>query len=161
MLLYRATELLGYPAVRAYFRPVVTGPEHVPRSGGVIIVANHLSAADEVFTPVTARRQVAYFAKAEYFTQPGLRGWLVARMFREYGHIPVDRADTQAAASTVQLGAQLLAEGKRARHLPGGNPLTGWPAIPVPHRGSQACVALRRAGHPGWAVWHRPGADRR
>jgi 1-acyl-sn-glycerol-3-phosphate acyltransferase len=120
VLLYRATELIGYPAVRAYFRPEVTGLEHVPRTGGVIIAANHLSAADEVFTPVTARRQVVYFAKAEYFTQPGLRGRFVARMFREYGHVPVDRADTQAAASTIQTGVELLADGKALGIYPEG-----------------------------------------
>jgi 1-acyl-sn-glycerol-3-phosphate acyltransferase len=120
VLLYRATELIAYPAVRAYFRPEVTGLEHVPRTGGVIIAANHLSAADEVFTPVAARRQVAYFAKAEYFTQPGLRGRFVARLFREYGHVPVDRADTQAAASTIQTGVELLAAGKALGIYPEG-----------------------------------------
>ncbi len=67
-MLYRATELIGYPVVRAYFRPEVSGLEHVVRRGGAIFAANHLSAADEVFTPVAASRQVVYFAKAEYFT---------------------------------------------------------------------------------------------
>jgi 1-acyl-sn-glycerol-3-phosphate acyltransferase len=111
VLLYRATELVGYPAVRAYFRPHVTGLEHMPRVGSAIIAANHLSAADEVFTPVAACRQVVYFAKAEYFTRPGIRGRFVASVFREFGHIPVDRADTHAAATTIQTGADLLARG--------------------------------------------------
>jgi 1-acyl-sn-glycerol-3-phosphate acyltransferase len=118
--LYRATELLAYPAVRAYFRPEVTGLEHVPRTGAAIIVANHLSAADEVFTPVSARRQVVYFAKAEYFTQPGLRGRFVARAFREFGHVPVDRADPHAAAATIQTGLELLADGRALGIYPEG-----------------------------------------
>jgi 1-acyl-sn-glycerol-3-phosphate acyltransferase len=118
--LYRATELVGYPAVRAYFRPEVTGLEHVARSGAAIIAANHLSAADEVFTPISARRQVVYFAKAEYFTQPGLRGRFVARVFREFGHVPVDRADTRAAATTIQTGVELLADGKALGIYPEG-----------------------------------------
>jgi hypothetical protein len=46
-VLYRATELIGYPVVRAYFRSEVTGLEHVVRTGAAIIAANHLSAADE------------------------------------------------------------------------------------------------------------------
>jgi len=118
--LYRATELIAYPAVRAYFRPEVTGLEHVPRTGAAIIAANHLSAADEVFTPVSARRQIVYFAKAEYFTQPGLRGRFIARLFREFGHVPVDRADTYAAASTIQTGVELLADGNALGIYPEG-----------------------------------------
>jgi 1-acyl-sn-glycerol-3-phosphate acyltransferase len=90
----------------------VTGLEYVPRNGAAIIAANHLSAADEVFTPVSARRQVVYFGKAEYFTRPGLRGRFVSRLFREFGHVPVDRADTSAAAATIQTGVDLLADGK-------------------------------------------------
>jgi 1-acyl-sn-glycerol-3-phosphate acyltransferase len=119
-MLYRATELIGYPVVRAYFRPDVTGLENVPRTGAVIFAANHLSAADEVFTPVAARRQISYFAKAEYFTQPGLRGRIVARAFREFGHIPVDRDATHAAASTIDTGVQLLAEGRGLGIYPEG-----------------------------------------
>ena len=119
-MLYRATELLAYPAVRAYFRPEVTGLEYVPRTGAAILVANHLSAADEVFTPVAARRQVLYFAKAQYFTQPGLRGRFVARVFREFGHVPVDRADPHAAAATIQTGLELLADGNALGIYPEG-----------------------------------------
>ncbi len=120
MLLYRATEVFAYPVVRAYFQPEVTGLEHVVRSGAAILAANHLSASDEVFTPVAARRQVAYFAKVEYFNQPGLRGRFVARAFREFGHVPVDRSDTHAAASTIQIGVELLAEGKALGIYPEG-----------------------------------------
>jgi 1-acyl-sn-glycerol-3-phosphate acyltransferase len=118
--LYRTTELIGYPAVRWYFRPEVTGWEHVPPTGAAIIAANHLSAADEIFTPISARRQVVYFAKAEYFTRPGLRGRFMARLFREFGHVPVDRNDTRAAASTIEIGVELLAAGKALGIYPEG-----------------------------------------
>jgi 1-acyl-sn-glycerol-3-phosphate acyltransferase len=120
VLLYRATEILAYPVVRAYFHPEVTGLENVPRSGPAIIAANHLSACDEVFTPVSARRQVLYFAKAEYFTQPGIRGRFVARVFSEFGHIPVDRADTHAAATTIHTGVELLERGNALGIYPEG-----------------------------------------
>jgi 1-acyl-sn-glycerol-3-phosphate acyltransferase len=111
-VLYRATELIAYPLLRGYFRPQVTGRESVPTDGPAIMAANHLSAADQVITPICAHRQVVYFAKAEYFNEPGLRGRLRARMFREFGHVPVDRDDTRAAASTVATGAELLADGR-------------------------------------------------
>jgi 1-acyl-sn-glycerol-3-phosphate acyltransferase len=109
-VLYRATELIAYPALRVYFRPQVTGQSLVPREGPAILAANHLSAADQVVTPICARRQVLYFAKAEYFNQPGLRSRARAGFFRGLGHVPVDRDDARAAASTIAIGVDLLAE---------------------------------------------------
>jgi 1-acyl-sn-glycerol-3-phosphate acyltransferase len=70
--------------------------------------------------PFRPRRHVVYFAKAEYFTRPGLRGRFVSRLFREFGHVPVDRADTHAAASTIQTGVDLLADGKALGIYPEG-----------------------------------------
>jgi 1-acyl-sn-glycerol-3-phosphate acyltransferase len=119
-MLYRAAELVVSPVLRAYFRPTVTGAEHVPRTGAGIVAANHLSASDEVFTPITARRQVVYFAKAEYFTGSGFRGRLTAWLFTEFGLVPVDRENPRAAASTIDVGADLLAAGKLLGIYPEG-----------------------------------------
>ena len=119
-MLYRAAELTVSPVLRTYFRPIVTGAEHVPRTGAGIIAANHLSASDEVFTPITARRQVVYFAKSEYFTTRGLRGRLTAWVFTEFGLVPVDRDNPRAAASTIDIGADLLAAGKLLGIYPEG-----------------------------------------
>ena len=119
-MLYRAAELTVSPLLRAYFRPQATGQEFVPRTGPAIIAANHLSAADEVFTPITAGRQVLYFAKAEYFTAPGLRGRITAWAFREFGHVPVDRDNPRAAANTIDVGVELLGQGKALGIFPEG-----------------------------------------
>ncbi len=119
-MLYRAAELTVSPLLRAYFRPQVTGQRFVPRTGPAIIAANHLSAADEVFTPITAGRQVLYFAKAEYFNGPGLRGRITAWSFREFGHVPVDRSNPRAAASTIDVGVELLGQGKALGIYPEG-----------------------------------------
>jgi 1-acyl-sn-glycerol-3-phosphate acyltransferase len=166
-VLYKITELIGYPAVRGYFRPEVTGWEHVPPTGAAIIAANHLSAADEIFTPISARRQVVYFAKAEYFTRPGLRGRFMARLFREFGHVPVDRNDTRAAASTIEIGVELLAAGKALGIYPEGTRSpdgrlhkfrtgvarlalrSGAPVIPVGLVGTDQVLL------PGDRRWHR------
>ena len=119
-MLYRAAELLVSPVLRAYFRPQATGQEFVPRTGPAIIAANHLSAADEVFTPITAGRQVLYFAKAEYFNGSGVRGRVNAWFFREMGHVPVDRDNPRAAANTIEAGVELLAQGKALGIYPEG-----------------------------------------
>jgi 1-acyl-sn-glycerol-3-phosphate acyltransferase len=119
-VLYRVAELSVSPLLRGYFRPTVTGLEHLPRTGPAIIAANHISACDEVFTPVAARRQVYYFAKAEYFNGPGLRGQLAASVFRGLGQVPVDRSDMRAAASSLEVGVHLLSEGKALGIYPEG-----------------------------------------
>jgi 1-acyl-sn-glycerol-3-phosphate acyltransferase len=119
-VLYRVAELTVSPALRGYFKPQVTGQHNVPKTGPAILAANHLSAADEVFTPITAGRQVLYFAKAEYFTGTDLRGRLKAAMFREFGHVPVERSDPRAAASTIDIGAELIAAGKALGIYPEG-----------------------------------------
>jgi 1-acyl-sn-glycerol-3-phosphate acyltransferase len=119
-VLYRTTELVAYPVLRGWFRPQVTGRDLVPREGAAIMAANHLSAADQVVTPICARRQVLYFAKAEYFTMPGIRNQLRAKLFRELGHIPVQRDDARAAAATISIGADLLADGRVLGIFPEG-----------------------------------------
>lgn len=119
-MLYRALELSVAPTLRLLHRPRVTGLEHVPRTGPVIIAGNHISFADEIFTPLAARRQIFYLAKAEYFTSPGLHGQLMAGFFEALGQVPVDRRATAAAAASVQLCVDLLVQGKAFGIYPEG-----------------------------------------
>ena len=178
-MLYRAAELTVSPLLRAYFRPQVTGQRFVPRTGPAIIAANHLSAADEVFTPITAGRQVLYFAKAEYFNGPGLRGRITAWSFREFGQVPVDRSNPRAAASTIDVGVELLGQGKalgiypEGTRSPGGRLhkfrtgvarlalRSGAPVIPVGLIGTDKVLS---EGDPRWhraavAVHYGPALD--
>ncbi len=119
-MLYRALELTVSPALRAVYRPTVTGLEHVPSTGPVIIAGNHISFADEIFTPLTARRQVFYLAKSEYFTSPGVRGKAMAAFFGGIGQVPVDRNATRAAAASVEVCVELLEQGRAFGIYPEG-----------------------------------------
>jgi 1-acyl-sn-glycerol-3-phosphate acyltransferase len=119
-VLYRTLELTLAPALRTVYRPVVTGLEHVPHDGPVIFAANHVSFADEFFTPLAARRQVFYFAKAEYFTTPGWRGRAMASFFRGMGQVPVERADPRSAAAVIDVGVAVLAGGRALGIFPEG-----------------------------------------
>ncbi|MGX7679793.1 lysophospholipid acyltransferase family protein [Jatrophihabitans sp. DSM 45814] len=166
-VLYRVAELTVSPLLRTYFRPQVFGQHNVPRTGAAILAANHLSAADEVFTPMTAGRQVLYFAKAEYFSGTNVRGRLTAALFREFGHVPVERSDPRAAASTIDVGAELLLAGKALGIFPEGTRSpdgrlhkfrtgvarlalrTGAPVIPV------GLVGTDRVLIQGDRYWHR------
>jgi 1-acyl-sn-glycerol-3-phosphate acyltransferase len=119
-VLYRTLELTVAPALRTVYRPQVHGFEHIPRSGPLIIAGNHVSFADEIFTPLAARRQVFYLAKSEYFTAAGLKGRAMAAFFGGIGQVPVDRTSTRAAAASIDVCVQLLAEGKAFGIYPEG-----------------------------------------
>ena len=166
-MLYRALELTVAPALRAVYRPRVTGLHHVPRTGAVIIAGNHVSFADEIFTPLAARRQVFYFAKAEYFNSPGIRGRAMGAFFHGLGQVSVDRDDTRSAAASVETGVELLHDGLALGIYPEGTRSpdgrlykfrtgvarlalrSGAPVVPV------GLVGTRDVHRPGSKRWHR------
>ncbi|HEU5267465.1 MAG TPA: lysophospholipid acyltransferase family protein [Jatrophihabitans sp.] len=166
-MLYRTLELTLAPALRAVYRPRVTGLEHVPRDGRVILAANHVSFSDEFFTPLAARRQVVYFAKAEYFNTPGLRGRAMAAFFEGMGQVPVERSDPRSAASVIDIGVEVLADGRALGIFPEGTRSpdgrlyrvrtgvarvalrSGTPVVPV------GLVGTREVQPPGSKRWRR------
>jgi 1-acyl-sn-glycerol-3-phosphate acyltransferase len=163
---YRTLELTVSPTLRAIYRPQVSGLEHVPRRGPVIFAANHISFADEIFTPLAARRQIVYFAKAEYFTAPGLRGKAMSAFFRGLGQVPVERTDTRSAAAVIDIGVDVLREGRALGIYPEGTRSpdgrlfkfrtgvarvalrSGAPVVPV------GLVGTRDVQPPGKRRWH-------
>ncbi len=83
----RAFALMQRVLARAFFRVTASGAERVPRSGPVLLTANHRnSLLDPMLLTVAARRPVRFLAKAPLFTDPKL-GW----MMRGAGCIPVHR----------------------------------------------------------------------
>lgn len=166
-MLYRTLELTLAPALRAVYRPEITGLDAVPTAGPVIFAANHISFADEFFTPLAARRQVVYFAKAEYFTTPGIKGRLSALFFTALGHVPVERSDPRAAARVIDIGVDVLKDGKALGIFPEGTRSpdgrlykfrtgvarvalrSGAPVVPV------GLVGTREVQPPGERMWHR------
>ena len=99
------------PWLRLVFRPQVSGAEHVPASGPAILASNHLSYADWLFMPLTLPRRVTFVAKAEYFTSPGLKGWLQKTFFAGSGQVPIDRSGANAAEGAMKSAMKILAEG--------------------------------------------------
>lgn len=99
------------PLARAVWRPAVTGLDHVPRTGGVILASNHLSFADSVVIPVVVPRNVVFLAKAEYFTGTGVRGAISRAWFEGLGMLPVDRADHRAALDSLDTALEVLHRG--------------------------------------------------
>ena len=93
------------------FRPKVTGLRHVPSNGGVIIASNHLSFSDSIFMPLVVPRKVTFLAKSEYFTSPGLKGFIKKLTFIALGQVPIDRSGGKRSEAALLTGLRLLNEG--------------------------------------------------
>jgi 1-acyl-sn-glycerol-3-phosphate acyltransferase len=100
------------PWLKLVFRPHVEGAENVPASGPAILASNHLSYADWLFMPLTLPRRVTFVAKAEYFTTPGLKGWIQRKFFSGSGQVPIDRSGADAAAGALLAAKRILEEGE-------------------------------------------------
>ncbi|GAB1640002.1 lysophospholipid acyltransferase family protein [Krasilnikovia sp. MM14-A1259] len=106
--------------LRRHWRPTVTGLQHLPGTGGAILAANHLSVADQLFLGVLTPRHVAFWAKAEYFRAPGLRGRLTRRVVTGMGAIPVERGGGRAALTAFDAAIPVLRRGGLVAVFPEG-----------------------------------------
>lgn len=147
------------------------GRERLPSSGGVIVVANHISNAD----PLALGQFLAYsgrwprfMAKSALFAVPGL-----GRLLRAAGQIPVERGgsravDALASARTALAAGQAVVvypEGT-ITHDPDLWPMrgrtgaarlaltTGCPVVPVGQWGAEEFLHGRHVGLPRF--WARP-----
>jgi len=81
------------PMLGLYFRGRVYGAEHVPKTGPLIVVANHASDFDPPLLSAAVRRPVSYMAKEELFKVPVLN-----QAIRLYGAYPVKRGSADRSA---------------------------------------------------------------
>lgn len=118
---YRVTRGMINPIAKGVWRPTVTGREHVPLTGGVILASNHLSFIDSFAIPIVAPRPVSFLAKADYFTGTGVRGAVSRHFFRDVAQaIPVNRRSSRAAQESLDLALEVLREGRAFGIYPEG-----------------------------------------
>lgn len=103
--------LIG-PALRIHGRPRIIGSENIPRTGPVILAANHLAVLDSFYLALAARRPTTFLAKAEYFDGPGVSGALRRRLLSVLGQIPVDRRGGAAAAPALAAAIGIVERGE-------------------------------------------------
>lgn len=98
------------------WRTTVTGAENVPKSGPVILAANHTGVIDGPILHGASPRGSHIIVKSEMFT--GVLGWILTHS----GQVPVDRRNGRAA---LKAALALLAEGRVVGIFPEGTRGTG------------------------------------
>lgn len=102
------------PPIRLVLRLRVTGREHVPAAGPVLIVCNHVSQVDPPVLGVAALpRKTYYMAKIELFRVP-----LLGRTIRGLGAFPVVRGGADRRA--MRLARDILRRGDVVLMFPEG-----------------------------------------
>ena len=154
-----AVETVFRRPLRAAFHWRITGLEHIPERGAVLLASNHISLLDPpVVASVADRRhrRVRFMAMAELFRPPVTRA-----LFTGLGHIPVarktDAAKSSLTAALTALGwgecVGIFPEGGLSRDLEpragqtGVARLAGWsgaPVVPVGLWGTQRVLAPGR-----------------
>jgi 1-acyl-sn-glycerol-3-phosphate acyltransferase len=148
-------------------RPTITGRENVPATGPFIIASNHLSFIDSMAIPLMSPRRVGYLAKAEYFTTPGIAGWLTKTLFTALGALPVHRDTHRAAQEALDTAMTVLRagggfgiypEGTRSRDgkLARGKTGVAWLALTADCPVVPVAVAGTDRIQPIGASWPRP-----
>ena len=159
-MIYHISRLIIAIGLRLFTRRRVSGRDHIPPQGPLIVVANHLSAIDPPLVDSVLDRRPAFMAKEELF-QSRLNSWFM----RSLGAFPVSkgRPGRQALRQAMQAltaGRPLVIfpEGMRSRNgqlkhaLPGAALIaerSGAPILPVGISGTEKIKGL------SW-LWHRP-----
>ncbi len=103
---YWIVKIILTPILRIAYRIRVEGQDHLPKSGPVILAANHRSFLDSIFIPLIVRRRVTFVAKAEYFDDPK-----TAWFFRAVGQIPIRREGGSASEGALAAAGEVLEGG--------------------------------------------------
>jgi acyl-[acyl-carrier-protein]-phospholipid O-acyltransferase/long-chain-fatty-acid--[acyl-carrier-protein] ligase len=95
-------------AAHTVYRVHVYGREHVPESGGALIVCNHVTFVDWLLLLATQRREVRFVVFAAY-----TRVWPWRRVLRWVGAIPIDgSAGPRSVVLALREAGDALARGE-------------------------------------------------
>ena len=97
MYFYRFLKPILAPIFKWYYHPKIIGGENIPKTGPIIIVANHKHLYDQCLAIISTKRPIHYMAKKEYFD--GKMAWF----FKLAGCISVDRSKKDEHATDQAL----------------------------------------------------------
>ncbi|TET18254.1 MAG: 1-acyl-sn-glycerol-3-phosphate acyltransferase [Dehalococcoidia bacterium] len=141
----------------------VKGKENVPEQGRLLIVANHLSLADQYLLAISLNRKVIFMAKEEIF-----RSRVIRYLAHTFGAFPVrrggimDRKALQQANQVLDSGQALVMfpEGTRSKNaqlqpaFPGSALIALHNRIPILPVSITGTEKVKKG--PFWMLLHRP-----
>lgn len=112
---YRFTRAVLGAVYRLLIPVKVTGAEHLPKQGPVILAANHISFFDTIVLMFSVPRRTYFIGKAEY-----MDSWMTRRLFPALGLIPIERATARQAIAALGVAAGALGKGHALGIYPEG-----------------------------------------
>jgi|HubBroStandDraft_4_1064222.scaffolds.fasta_scaffold105049_2 1-acyl-sn-glycerol-3-phosphate acyltransferase len=137
-LVWKYLQIIARVGTTLLFQLKTTGRENVPKTGGVLLIANHQSYLDPVLVAVHLRRPVSFLAKSELFENPYF-GWFI-RMLHAF---PVRQGEGDVGA--VKEVIRQLEEGHVLNIYPEGSRTETGELAPF-EKG--VALVIRRAGVP-------------
>ena len=139
---YCAVQTFCLLAVRCFYRAQVQGAHHLPATGGVLIVCNHVSYLDPVLVGVFSSRPVRFLSWEGFERVPVMR-----RIMRLMGSIPVDESKAKDA---IAKASEALKRGEVVCIFPEGHVTRNGHFMEI-RRGFE--LIARRAGCPIAPLW--------
>ncbi len=112
-MLYRAERMIFVSTLWAWFRPKVTGTEHIPATGPAILAPVHRSFADFGFAAFCTERKLFFMTKDEMWENK----WL-GKLLLTVGAFPVHRESADREA--LQRAEEVLRRGELLVLFPEG-----------------------------------------
>ncbi|WP_051259821.1 lysophospholipid acyltransferase family protein [Corynebacterium sputi] len=100
------------PFLMVWNRPSFIGRDRIPAEGPAILATNHLAVMDQFYIGARCPRKLAFLAKSEYFTTPGLIGRLQKSFMTAVGQVPVDRNAEDPSSAALAAGRVALNDDK-------------------------------------------------
>ncbi|HET9648030.1 MAG TPA: lysophospholipid acyltransferase family protein [Microlunatus sp.] len=162
---YRAAVLVVHTVIRGLIRRDWRAQDKLPQSGGLVVVANHISNVD----PIAVAQYLAFSGRwGRFLAKDSLFGVpVIGRLLSACGQIPVQR-NTRSAADALSAAIEAVRQGKCVVVYPEGTittdpdlwPMegktgaariayaTGCPIIPVAQWGAQDIMYGKRIEFP-------------
>lgn len=132
--LYKTLKIIVGPIYRLLFNVRVRGKENIPKSGGVLLCPNHVSAIDVITIGVASPRQITCIAKKELFSIPVLGGLINA-----LGAVKIDRGGADVGA--IKAAVSAIGDGKTVVIFPQGHRCPGVNIASTPVRHGAGLIA--------------------